>query len=192
MYLHNILRRSDSELLSQVFKAQLVDVVKGDWVESVQQDLEDFNLSHLNFKSIKSMKKLKFKNIVKKACAKAAFSFLIEESKGKSKLENCNYSDLKMQKYFLIRGFHRRKQRLLFKLRTRMVNVGANYGKSTNCPFGCNSLDDQPHLFQCEFLNEDAQVCNYNDIFSNVPTKFMKITEVALKILRKREKNLTK
>ena len=80
------------------------------------------------------MKKLKFKNIVKKACAKAAFSFLIEESKGKSKLENCNYSDLKMQKYFLIQGFHHRKQRLLFKLRTRMVNVGANYGKSAKCP----------------------------------------------------------
>ena len=63
---------------------------------------------------------------------------------------------------------------------------------NTVCPFGCNSLDDQPHLFQCEFLNEDAQVYNYNDIFSNVPTKFMKITEVALIILCKREKSLTK
>ena len=73
-----------------------------------------------------------------------------------------------------------------------MVNVGANYGKCSNCPFGCNSLDDQPHLFQCKFLNEGAQVYNYNDIFSNVPTKFMKITDVALEILRKREKNLAK
>ena len=73
-----------------------------------------------------------------------------------------------------------------------MVNVGANYGKSQNCPFGCNSLDDQPHLFQCEFLNEDAQVYNYSDIYSNVPTKFMAITDVALQILRKREKSFSK
>ena len=98
-----------------------------------------------------------------------------------------------MQKYFLIQGFHRRKQRLLFKLRTRMVDVGANYGKSSNCPFGCNSLDNQPHLFQCEFLRENEnEVYNYDDIFSNDPKKFMKITDVALKIIRKREKNLAK
>ena len=72
-----------------------------------------------------------------------------------------------------------------------MVNVGANYGKSSNCPFGCNSLDSQLHLFQCEFLNEN-EVYNYDDIFSNDPKKFIKITDAALAIIRKREKNLAK
>ena len=95
-----------------------------------------------------------------------------------------------MQKYFLINGFHRRKQRLLFKLRTRMVNVGANYGKTTKCPFGCNSLDNQVHIFQCESLKDDATVYNYNDIFSDNPDKFMKITDVAQTLLRKREEKL--
>ena len=46
-------------------------------------------------------------------------------------------------------------------------------------------------MFLCEFLNEN-EVYNYDDIFSNDPKKFMKITDVALAIIRKREKNLSK
>ena len=61
MYLHNILRRDESEIISQVFKAQLADTVKGDWTESVQQDLEDFDIK-LDFKSMGAMKKEKHRS----------------------------------------------------------------------------------------------------------------------------------
>ena len=71
-----------------------------------------------------------------------------------------------------------------------MINVGANYGKSTKCPFLCDSIDDQQHLFQCEFLKEDSQVYNYKDIYSDDPKKFISITDTAQKLIRKREENL--
>ena len=59
MYLHNILRRDESQLLSQVFKAQFYSPIKGDWTEQVKKDLEEFGLNHLDLNPISKMKKRK-------------------------------------------------------------------------------------------------------------------------------------
>ena len=75
-----------------------------------------------------------------------------------------------------------------------MINVGSNYGKSINCPLGCPSQDTQEHIFQCEYLkdndNPQNNSTNYKDIFSDMPLKFMTITDIAQKRLRKREELL--
>ena len=85
--------------MSQVFKAQLHDPISGDWTESVKKDLLDFKLNHLSFETIKTMKKNKFKTLVKKACQKAAFETLSIEKEIKTKLDNCEYKDFKIHNY---------------------------------------------------------------------------------------------
>ena len=59
-YLHHLLTRDKSELISRVFYAQQRKPVKNDWVLSVQNDMQDINLN-LSQSSIASMKKEVFK-----------------------------------------------------------------------------------------------------------------------------------
>ena len=87
-----------------------------------------------------------------------------------------------------------RKQKLLFKFRTRMINVGNNYGKINLCPLGCIALDTQEHIFECKELLDNKVVSKsfkYNDIFSEEPTKFTYAVNLAEELLRKREKMLS-
>ena len=188
------MKRNDSEILSQVFKAQLHDPISGDWTESIKRDLLDFNLNHLSFKAIKSLKKKKFKTLVKKACQKAAFESLSNEKETKTKLDNCEYKDFKIQNYLRNKNLISRKQKLLFKFRTRMINVGNNYGKNNLCPLGCIALDTQEHIFECKELVDSTKVSkdfNYSDIFSNNPIKFIYATNLADELLRKKEQKLS-
>ena len=78
MFLHYLLSRDENELVSQVLKAQMDDPIKGDWILTIKQELEDFDLN-LCMETIKQLKKEKFKNIIKKACKKAAFKFLMQK-----------------------------------------------------------------------------------------------------------------
>ena len=75
------------------------------------------------------MKKVKFKTIVKKACKETAFKYLVSIKKRKTKLDNCEYNELKIRNYLKSDKLSSRKQKLLFKLRTRMIDVGNNYAK---------------------------------------------------------------
>ena len=86
---------------------------------------------------------------------------------------------------------------LLFKLRTRMINVKKNFSsiyENLNCEF-CddNEIETQKHLLYCKKLlsmssdqdiKRDAQ---YEDIFSD-PEKQLKITRYMQSILKVREK----
>ena len=194
MYLHYILNRKDDELLLKVFKSQCKNPVKGDWCLSVQEDLKDFGLESYSFDRIKKIKKNKFKKIIKKACKATAFKFLMDEKEGKSKLENIDYKDLQLQNYLKAKNVYYKKQSLLFKLRTRMINVNSNYGKTTVCPLCLKSIDNQKHLIQsCEklLIKDEAQIV-YEDIFSNDIIKSIKIAELAHEKIQKRNNLLDK
>ena len=87
-----------------------------------------------------------------------------------------------------------KKQSLLFKLRTRMINVNSNYGKTTVCPLCLKSIDNQKHLIQsCEklLIKDEAQIV-YEDIFSNDIIKSIKIAELAHEKIQKRNNLLDK
>ena len=72
---------------------------------------------------------------MKQKCEKAAFKYLMAEKSEKSKLENLNYTQLKPQKYLLDNTLSKSDKILLFKLRTRMLNVGDNMGRKKDlCP----------------------------------------------------------
>ena len=111
-------------------------------------------MNHLKFNDINLMKKAMFKKLVKIGCQKAAFSYLMTEKCEMSKMENLEYDNLKMQCYIKTDIISIRKQKLLFKWRTRMIKVASNYGQIKACPICENyvSLDSQEHLFKCEEL----------------------------------------
>ena len=138
------------------------------------------------------MKKKIFKKIIKKACQQTAFKFLMQEKETKSKLDNLDYKELKLQNYFKAKLYFK-KQSLLFNFRTQMINVSKNYGRIILCPLCLKGVDDQKHLMSCEklLLEQEPQV-RYDDIFGNNSKKNAIIAELAYEKVRMRKKLLSK
>ena len=172
-----MLSLDESELLVKVLTAQKKEPVKNDWCLQVKEDLE---FLELNEEQIRSMKKDKFKLIVKAACKKTAFKYLLKEQENvQSKMGNIKYRDFKMQEYLKTEEISTKLKKLAFKLRLRMVRVSNNMGIKGPCPLckhiitGAVQYDTQEHLIGCVILKEKVQEIRenteikMNDIFSD-------------------------
>ena len=87
MFLWNILQKPESELVNQVYNTQKLSPVKNDWFLQVQDDLRMFQIN-LSDDEIKSLKKEKFKQIVKKSVREQGETYLYNLKKNHSKLQN--------------------------------------------------------------------------------------------------------
>ena len=174
MYLHYLLTTSEDQLLYKFFKAQLRNPSKGDWTEVVKQDLKDFNITS-SFKEISLMKNTQFKNKVKKACKKYTFDELIQVKNRHEKGKENEYEKLVTNPFFLSNKFTIKQSKLLFKLRSRMLDVKMNFKKKYKddinllvCELcGNKNLDDQNHVIVCTAIenNKDNKL-TYSDLFS--------------------------
>ena len=74
------------------------------------------------------------------------------------KLENVNYTEMKMQKYLFDSDLAYTDKKVVFLFRTRMAMFGENYraGRSlTTCPL-CNlHMDSQALILQCPEIKRD-------------------------------------
>ena len=91
------------------------------------------------------MSKNLFKKFVKNSCKEKALKFLLQEKESLSKLENNSYCKLEMQNYLKDKIITIRQKKLLFRLRTRMVKVGYNFGRKILCPLCGIHSDDKKH-----------------------------------------------
>ena len=149
MFLYYILSRPEDELLSQVFHAQMENPVRNDWVLQVQKDLQDIGLGYLSMQDIKSQSKESFKSLVKESCAKLAFSNLMKEKEGLSKMNNLTYGKLEMQEYLSTDKLNSQQKRLLYRIRTRTIDTPDSYGRNTLCSL-CNlARDEISHVIDC-------------------------------------------
>ena len=64
MYLCHILSRSESELISRIYRAQKVSSSKSDWLQQVSEDLTFFNIQ-CDDDEIRAFPKERFKNLLK-------------------------------------------------------------------------------------------------------------------------------
>ena len=127
-FLHYLLTRKEDELLSKFFKAQLRNPSKGDWTELIKQDSIDFKISE-SFEEIAKLSKNVFKKKVASACKRYAFDKLISDRNNKdgSKGKDLTYTKLKTENYLINEKFSPQESKLLFKLRSRMLNVQGNF-----------------------------------------------------------------
>ena len=65
MYLHYLLLRDKSEMISRVLYTQINKPVKGYWFLVVKEDLESLGLDHLTLEDIASKTKYSMKKTVK-------------------------------------------------------------------------------------------------------------------------------
>ena len=124
---------------------------------------------------ISDMKAHKFKKLVKEACKKYSFEQLVNKIGSKGS-EN-HYLTLKISNY-LKSKLPIKHGKLLFKLRSRMLNVKNNFKNNfiTNdvklpeaiyCSFcSTNSIENQEHITICEAFDQPYKM-NYADLFCN-------------------------
>ena len=194
-------------MLPKVFRAQLRRPSKGDWTEMVKKDLEDFKIN-LSFDKIKRTSKDSFKKIVILACKKYSFNnLLLKQTKRQEKSENSKgnklkYSKLQMQNYLSSSKITMKEAKLLFKIRTNMLEVKKNYkrkgskneqvsNEDITCPLCKKHIDSEENVFKCEELsNMNTSDVEFEDLFSNNEEKMFKCLKHFQKLWKLRQTKL--
>ena len=201
-YLQYLVTRSEHEMLYKFFICQWYHPVRGDWTETVKEDLKDFDIP-CDFQFFKSKSKESFKRLVKIKAKEYALKILMENQQKHSKMKNNHYSEMKPQKYLSLKNINIDQIRNVFKFRTRMAPFGDNFreGKElSSCPLCNKHLDVQAMSFQCEALKMKVDIqCDMKDILNEdisietakTITDMMKVREEILK-KKKRNKELKK
>ena len=138
----------------------------------------------MDFNQIKACSKEAFKDIVKKHVKIAAFKMLTSIQKTHSKSKSLSYHELTMQKYLSSEGnFMTNKEKIFaFTARAHMLGLKGNFkeGKNNvNCSLGCDSIEDQKHLYDCPEVKDDIceEVQNYEEIYGNDLFKIRRVTQ---------------
>ena len=81
-----------------------------------------------------------------------------------TKINDIHYKKLELQKYLESCQIFTHRKKLLFKIRTKMVNVNYNYGKKIKCPLCQTDEDTQVHLTKCSILKDSLPDIYTSDI----------------------------
>ena len=199
-YLHTILNSDDNALVKKVFNEQLKSPINGDYVKYVNNDLKELEIN-MNFEDIRSMSKAKWKILVRKQTKKACFKSLMRDKAKLSKGKEILYTNLETQSYFKPGNtLSTTTKRRIFKARSRDMMLKCNFPNAfgdLQCVTGCdkNSRDDQPHLFHCYLLSDNAVSAEnimYDDLFQqNNVVKQEQVVNILFKHFDKRKQFLS-
>ena len=199
VFLHYILCRPRTDLLSQVFYAQLENPVKNDWSEQIKEDLKEANLEHLTFDDIKAMNRDAFKKLVREKIRGLALKKLLVEKEKMSKMRHLQYDELKLQSYLSSGKLNTGQKKLLFKLRVRMVMTPDNMGKTQPCRLCGLARDEMSHPLVCLIVKlacpdvaRLGEKVNISDAYGDDEDKMKTLAVVYQKAWRTRERLLTK
>ena len=194
MYLWNVLNRNENDLLKRFILAQKVRPTKNDWVELVQKDKADYKIN-LSDEEISKTKKSKYEKLVEEAVRKKTICDLNKVAENHSKSEHLMKANLKREQYLVDPRFSRGDAELLFKLRTRMVDVKNNFSKKYQGDLSCRTcninvvIESQEHILKCDGLKEKVKVPDtilYSDLFKTVE-KQLEALKAFKALLRERE-----
>ena len=149
MFLQYILKRKSDDLLRRFFEAQCRKPSKNDWCLTVKDDIKSLNLD-ADFQTISNVSKKVLSKSLKTAIKVKAFEDLLYKQEQYSKGSNLSYGELSMRNYLKSEYITGKQAKLIFKFRTRMVQVKQNYKQSNInnvlCPCCHKEEDHQIHL----------------------------------------------
>ena len=164
-FLQYILQQPSESLLQSMLEVQTRNPTKGDWVSTVTELLEKYNLK-MSMKEIQSTTPSIFKNLVKKNVEKCAFNDLIKKQKSGQKGQLLVFERLEMSDYLLPECKISVEDKIeLFSIRSEMNNLPCNFGKETQCEQGCYEVLNSEHIYSCTKLNKQKiPINNYENI----------------------------
>ena len=192
LYLWNILNRAENELLKRFYDAQNLVKSKSDWVELIENDKKELDIT-LSDNEIKLMKEQKFENIINTAAAKKTLDYLNKIADSHSKSKILVKFKLERESYLYDPRFSRSEIELLFRLRTRMLDVKNKFANKYDTDIGyklCKAqVESQQHLLKCDTLAAKVNIHEeiaYEDIFKGVDKQLV-VVKVYKKLFRERE-----
>ena len=194
-FLHYLLNRKETEMISQVFSVQWNHPNKNDWTILVKQDLCDLEIE-ADLSSIKRRSEFSFQNLVKKKAHVYELNQLLKMKQTHSKMDDLVYSKLEIQNYLKLENVNTKEAQTLFRYRTRMAKFGENFRGNRNsilCPLCKTHLDGQKMCFEnCPVVKKNITISgNYNPIFntSGIPSDIVQ-TLVRIENLREEYLNI--
>ena len=169
-YLHYLLNKSRTEMLSMFFWTQWNNPCKGDWVNTVKQDLIELEIP-VDVEFLKSYSKQTFKKYVNEKATKLTFKSMMFRKESHSKMRNLNYLSLEIQEYFTRGHLSKWDAHRIFLYRTRMIFFWGNFrtGSSRLCPLCLEHPDTQELFTECSVMRNEYGEFKYlaKSIFSN-------------------------
>ena len=152
-FVHYILNQEANSLIVKVFEKQVKNCTAKDWVNTVIDDLEKVGLN-ATFAEIKTTRKVKWKNMVKKSISEHAFSNLEKIKQSHSKVKELKHEKLNIQTYFLPNKLDISKEDIqnIFRMRCQVVNLKMNM-KGIYDEYECKVCEEenetQEHIYEC-------------------------------------------
>ena len=156
---------------------------------------------NVNFVDIQQTNKQKWKSITKQYIKEYTFAKLKEKQQEYSKVKSVNYSRFEMQDYLTPSNENISKEESLFifKLRSKMVNLKANYKnlyQTYECS-NCNSENEtQEHVYngckaiQKEEISNRKEKPDYLQIMSGNILEKQKVARIFMEQMKTRERLL--
>ena len=164
------MKSEKSGMLYSFFITQWYNPCKGDWTEQVKEDLNDLEIA-CSFDYIERKSTEAFKKIVKVKAKEYAIKILRSKQNRHRKMDNLNYSEIKMQSYLISDKINPAQKRTIFKFRTRMEQFGENFSAGTTpaiCPLCKLHYDNQELSLMCPEIRNEIQVKgNMKDIYDD-------------------------
>ena len=180
-YLHYLLQGSKQEMLGKFFWLQWNSPLKGDWVNTVRQDLADFGMS-ADSDILKRYSKNSFAKLVKSKAMDYAFYDLMKRKSNHTKMRYLNYFELRMQNYFTLPEVHISSLRKLFLFRVHMLGFAENFRSQNGsclCPLCSLHADSQDLLASCVMLSEMFEG-NIQDDIDNIYSQNLEIKSIKI------------
>lgn len=192
MFLHYLLTRNPEDLIYKFFQTMIRKPTKGDWIEIVRKDLQDFDIKE-SFHELTTIKSEILKRKVKTACKKYSFNILMNQIKKKG--ETLIFKDLEMQEYLKSQRLNTSEAKFLFKIRSEMLQVKCNFKHmylnrqhGLSCSVCLSEPETMKHVATCPELNKTLSV-DYEDLFSLNDETVAKAVKSYREIWRLREES---
>ena len=195
MYLWHILSRHKSELIRRIYTTQKITNSPGDWVRMVDRDKQQLDIT-MTDSEIQGVSKQSFKSYVTKKVKNEFMNYLKDKKRSHKKSEYLDCQDIKPAEYIQSPRLSHTEKLLLFKLRSRTLDVKQNFKNQHRDPWclSCGLFQEtQSHLLQCpalvpklSYLIGNHSNINENDIYGSLE-KQETIVKVYRDLLEMRE-----
>ena len=176
MFWWHIVHVNKEDMLYRVYSAQKVSPVQGDWVKLLDSDKSLFNIN-MTDDDIESISSYKLKNYLKKTAQKLTLNYIESLQQKHSKSEKYETADLSTADYLTDGRFSKYECELLFKLRSRTIQVKNNFQNGNLENLFCDLCKlftcTQEHVLSCPEITKKVRIVNttqveHSDIFGNV------------------------
>ena len=130
-------------MMYKFFKAQWDYPATGDWTAQARRDLAQFYIPEY-FEHLEEISEYSFSNLLRKKTRKNALEKFLRIKSTHSKLDNLEYSELKLQGFLESTDLSVEESKMVVKWRLRMAKFGANFGDEKKlCPLCKGHKDAQ-------------------------------------------------